>query len=107
LGNDSYPTNYSDVWGYGHANGKGEVDHYSYTINEMNSLLTATYNWKINDKLVLDAVLGNEFVVTTENLRKLTEKISISRDGTTSTMLLFTRLQNHIVKKERSVYLGT
>ena len=70
LGDDAYATNYSDIWGYGHANAKGEVDQYNYTINEMNSLLTAAYNWKVNDDLVFDAVLGNEWV---EYGRKYTE----------------------------------
>jgi len=70
LGDDAYSTNYSDVWGYGHSNGKGEVDQYNYTVNEMNSLLTAAYNWKVNDDLVFDAVLGNEWV---EYGRKYTE----------------------------------
>ena len=70
LGDDAYATNYSDIWGYGHANGKGEADQYNYTINEMNSLLTAAYNWKVNDDLVFDAVLGNEWV---EFGRKYTE----------------------------------
>lgn len=70
LGDDAYATNYSDIWGYGHANAKGEVDQYNYTINEMNSLLTAAYNWKVNDDLVFDAVLGNEWV---EFGRKYTE----------------------------------
>lgn len=62
LGDDAYTTNYSDLWGYGHSNGRGEVSHYGYTINEMNSLLTAAYNWKISSDLVFDALLGNEFV---------------------------------------------
>lgn len=62
LGDDAYTTNYSDVWGYGHSNGKGEASHYGYTINELNSLLTISYNWKINDDLVFDALLGNEIV---------------------------------------------
>ena len=70
LGDDAYATNYSDIWGYGHANGKGEADQYNYTINEMNSLLTAAYNWKVNQDLVFDAVLGNEWV---EYGRKYTE----------------------------------
>lgn len=70
LGNDAYSTNYSDVWGYGHANGKGESDQYNYTVNEMNSLATAAYNLKINDDLVFDAVVGNEWV---EYSRKFTE----------------------------------
>ncbi|MDR1918537.1 MAG: SusC/RagA family TonB-linked outer membrane protein [Tannerellaceae bacterium] len=62
LGNDAYTTNYSDVWGYGHANGRGEIYEYNYTINELNSLFTATYNWVINEDLVFDALYGNEFV---------------------------------------------
>lgn len=70
LGDDSYSTNYSDVWGYGHNNGKGETTQYNYTINEMNSLFTAAYNLKINDDLVFDAVLGNEWV---EYSRKYTQ----------------------------------
>ncbi|WP_320168225.1 SusC/RagA family TonB-linked outer membrane protein [Mangrovibacterium marinum] len=70
LGDDSYSTNYSDIWGYGHSNGKGEADVYNYTVNEMNSLLTAAFNWKINEDLTLDAVLGNEWV---EYRRNFTE----------------------------------
>ncbi|MFY9150687.1 MAG: SusC/RagA family TonB-linked outer membrane protein [Prolixibacteraceae bacterium] len=70
LGNDAYSTNYTDLWGYGHSNGKGEVDHYNYTVNEFNSLFTASYNLKISSDLVLDAVLGNEWV---EYSRKYTE----------------------------------
>jgi TonB-linked SusC/RagA family outer membrane protein len=62
IGDDSYTTNYSDLWGYGHSNGRGEVSHYGYTINELNSLITAAYNWKINSDLVFDALLGNEYV---------------------------------------------
>lgn len=64
LGDDSYTTDYSDVWGYGHSNGKGEIYQYGYTVNEMNSLLTAAYSWKISDKLSFDALLGNELVDT-------------------------------------------
>ncbi len=70
LGDDAYATNYSDIWGYGHSNAKGEADQYNYTINEMNSLFTAAYNWKVNQDLVFDAVLGNEWV---EYGRKYTE----------------------------------
>jgi TonB-linked SusC/RagA family outer membrane protein len=62
LGDDTYTTNYTDLWGYGHSNGFGEVSHYAYTINEMNSLLTAAYNWKISTDLSFDALLGNEIV---------------------------------------------
>ncbi|MGL5957071.1 MAG: SusC/RagA family TonB-linked outer membrane protein [Phocaeicola sp.] len=64
LGIDSYTTDYTDSWGYGHSNKTGEIDHYGYTVLEMNSLLTAMYSWKINEKLVFDALVGNEFVNT-------------------------------------------
>lgn len=62
LGDDAYTTNYSDLWGYGHSNGRGEISHYGFTINELNSLFTAAYNWKISSDLVVDALLGNEYV---------------------------------------------
>ena len=61
-GVDSYTSNYTDLWGYGHANGKGEVENYHFSVTEWNSLGTAAYNWKINDDLVLDAMVGNEIV---------------------------------------------
>ncbi|WP_106292582.1 SusC/RagA family TonB-linked outer membrane protein [Arcticibacter pallidicorallinus] len=62
LGVDSYTTNYSDVWGYGHANALGEIYQYSYNVNEFNSLATAMYSWNINDDLVFDALVGNEYI---------------------------------------------
>lgn len=64
IGVDSYTTTYSDIWGYGHANGLGSAEDYGYTTNEMNSLLTVAYNWKINDDMVFDALIGNEIVDT-------------------------------------------
>jgi len=66
LGTDAYTTNYTDLWGYGHANGKGSIDHYGYTINETNSLLTANFDWNINEELNLNALVGNEFVHKTK-----------------------------------------
>jgi TonB-linked SusC/RagA family outer membrane protein len=62
LGDDAYVTNYTDSWGYGHSNGTGEIDHFDYTINELNSLFTAAYQWTINPELTLDALYGNEIV---------------------------------------------
>lgn len=62
LGADSYTTNYTDLWGYGHANSSGEISEYSYSVNEFNSLLTGTYSLNINDDLVFDALIGNEFL---------------------------------------------
>lgn len=66
LGTDAYTTNYTDLWGYGHANGKGSIDHYGYTINEVNSLLTFNYDWNINEELNLNVLAGNEFVHKTK-----------------------------------------
>jgi TonB-linked SusC/RagA family outer membrane protein len=68
LGIDSYVTNYEDLWGYGHANGKGEIENYSIAKKELNSLLTATYNWKISDNLTLDLLYGNEIIEYKRNL---------------------------------------
>lgn len=63
LGDDAYTTNYSDIFGYGSTSyGTGMVAEYHYTINELNSLLTAAYTWNINDELVFDALIGNELV---------------------------------------------
>ena len=62
LGADSYTTNYSSIYSYGHQNGKGSSDHDDYTINEINSLLTFNYDWKINEDWDFNALLGNEFV---------------------------------------------
>lgn len=65
LGDDAYTTNYTDLYGYGStgtATGTGYIDEYHYTINEMNSLLTASYSWRINEDFLFDALLGNELV---------------------------------------------
>lgn len=70
LGDDSYTTNYDDIWGYGHSNGRGSADNYAYTVNQFNSLLTATFKWNINEDIVFDALAGNELIHTT---RKFTE----------------------------------
>lgn len=64
LGIDSYTTNYTDLWGYGHSNGKGSIDQYSYSPRELNSLFTATYNWQIREDLTFDLIYGNEVVDT-------------------------------------------
>ncbi|MDR3365509.1 MAG: SusC/RagA family TonB-linked outer membrane protein [Prevotellaceae bacterium] len=62
LGIDAYATSYEDLWGYGHADGRGEVDDYSIANKELNSLLTAAYSWKIYDDLTLDLLYGNEII---------------------------------------------
>lgn len=62
LGIDSYSTNYEDLFGYGHANGTGDISNYNISTVEMNSLFTANYNWAINEDLDFTALLGNEYV---------------------------------------------
>jgi TonB-linked SusC/RagA family outer membrane protein len=62
LGIDSYVTNYEDLWGYGHANGQGEIENYAITKRELNSLLTAAWNLKISNDLTLDLLYGNEII---------------------------------------------
>ncbi|HRX31349.1 MAG: SusC/RagA family TonB-linked outer membrane protein [Bacteroidales bacterium] len=62
VGVDAYTTNYTDLWGYGHANGLGSIDEYSVSSRELNSLFTITYDWKINDDLTFDLMYGNEVV---------------------------------------------
>ncbi len=63
IGDDAYTTNYSDIYGYGTTGyTNGYASEYGFTVNEMNSLLTFTYNWNINEDFVFDALLGNELV---------------------------------------------
>jgi len=64
LGTDAYTTNYSDVWGYGNkgSNNTGQIEEYSWSNVTINSLLTATYDWNINQDWVLNVVAGNEFI---------------------------------------------
>ncbi len=63
LGVDSYTANYTDLWGYGQAGiPNGQVENYHYSVTELNSLATASYNWEINEDLVFDAMIGNEIV---------------------------------------------
>ncbi len=62
LGVDSYTTDYTNSWGYGHAGTTGEIGLIEYNITEMNSLLTAVYTWDINEQWVFDALIGNELI---------------------------------------------
>jgi TonB-linked SusC/RagA family outer membrane protein len=62
LGVDSYTTNYTDNWGYGHQNGTGWIDAFNYTVLEANSLLTAAYTWNINEDMIFTATAGNELM---------------------------------------------
>ena len=63
LGDDAYTTNYSEIYGYGSTMADtGDAIEYHYSINELNSLLTASYRWDINKDWVFDALIGNELV---------------------------------------------
>ena len=64
MGVDAYTTNNNEIWGYGHANGNGWTEQFGKTQTEFNSLLTASYSWKINDDFSFDAILGNELIDT-------------------------------------------
>ncbi|MDR2449797.1 MAG: SusC/RagA family TonB-linked outer membrane protein [Prevotellaceae bacterium] len=68
LGIDAYTTNYEDLHGYGSNDSAGEVDDFSIAKKELNSLLTATYNWKISDNFTLDVLYGNEIIEGKRNL---------------------------------------
>ncbi len=60
IGDDEYTTNYSDLFGFGHQNGSGFIDNYSLSSNELNSLATLNYSWKINEDWNFGALIGNE-----------------------------------------------
>jgi TonB-linked SusC/RagA family outer membrane protein len=60
LGADSYSTYYQDIFGYGHKGGTGEIDNYGVTSFTYNSLLTANFDWRINELTGLNVIVGNE-----------------------------------------------
>lgn len=62
LGDDAYTTTYKDMFGYGHKGSDGEITKNAYTINELNSLFTATFDWNINEDWHLNFLYGNEIV---------------------------------------------
>ncbi len=67
IGVDTYSSTYRTIFGYGHANGKGEITNEVYAVTEMNSLFTANYNWAINDDMNFSALYGNEIVNSSTN----------------------------------------
>jgi len=63
LGADTYTTNYINSFGYGSkAYGTGQIELIDVTSTELNSLLTANYDWKINPLWDFTALIGNETV---------------------------------------------
>ena len=90
LGTDAYTTNYTDLWGYGHSNGTGQVGENIYTVNEVNSLFTANYDWKITPEFDMNILVGNEFVnKTTKHSYTYGSNFNF-RTGTIWEMLLHT-----------------
>lgn len=62
IGADTYTTHLQDIFGYGSRNNsKGVIDNYGRSNNVINSLLTATFDWRISDDLTFDLMVGNEF----------------------------------------------
>ena len=61
-GVDSYTTTFSEIYGFGNKNGKGQVDEMSMTVNQFNSLFTASLDWNITDALHFNFLYGNEIV---------------------------------------------
>jgi len=60
-GVDTYTTHIQNIFGYGHKNGKGEIDNFGTTNSVFNSLFTASFDWQINSDLDFNIVIGNEF----------------------------------------------
>jgi TonB-linked SusC/RagA family outer membrane protein len=60
LGMDTYTTHFQDIFGYGHKGGSGLMDNYGVTSTTYNSLLTANFDWSIDDDFRITAILGNE-----------------------------------------------
>lgn len=61
-GADTYTTHLQDIFGYGsRGNSKGVIDNYGLTNSTFNQLLTATFDWQINDDLNFNLMVGNEF----------------------------------------------
>lgn len=66
LGLDSFTSHFQDIFGYGWKGGTGEITNYGETQLTYNSLLTASFDWDINDDFILNAVIGNELNHTKE-----------------------------------------
>lgn len=64
LGTDAYTTDFENVWGYGSkgSSKNGQIENYGWKSVMLNSLLTISYDWKINSDWSFDALLGNEFI---------------------------------------------
>ncbi len=63
-GTDAYTTNYVDSWGYGNKGSanNGQMENYKWSVVNFNSLLTAVFDWNINEDWAFNALLGNEVI---------------------------------------------
>jgi len=61
LGTDTYTTHFQDIFEYGHSGNDGMLDNYGISSFNVNSLLTASFDWKIYNDLAFSAMVGNEF----------------------------------------------
>ena len=71
LGVDTYSGNYSDIFGFGSKGGNGSINNYGITSTTVNSLLTATFGWKLSDDLDANLLVGNE--INQDNKRSYDE----------------------------------
>lgn len=63
IGTDAYTTTYLDSWGYGsNLEGRGKTENYTWTNVSFNSLLTANFDWTINEDWTFNALIGNEII---------------------------------------------
>ncbi|WP_255297587.1 SusC/RagA family TonB-linked outer membrane protein [Anaerophaga thermohalophila] len=60
LGVDTYTTHFQDIFEYGSKGGAGIMDNYGFSSNTYNSLLTANFEWQIDQNSLFSATLGNE-----------------------------------------------
>ena len=73
LGTDSYTTNYINSFGYGDAaHTTGQIELADFTNTELNSLLTANFDWKVTPLWDLTALVGNETVYNKTTVNDVT-----------------------------------
>ena len=71
-GVDTYTTHLQDIFGYGsRGNSRGVIDNYGSTNSIFNSLLTANFNWMINEDFDFNVLVGNE--INHQNTKGYTE----------------------------------
>jgi len=70
-GVDAYTTNYTDMYDYGDPSTiDGSVTQTTLTNSTFNSLLTADFKWDITPDLNFDALVGNEYIASSQIYRQ-------------------------------------